>query len=37
MDILLETGEYLSVKMRPVTHYKKYINFSFYANVEKDE
>ena len=36
MDVLLQTGEYLSVKMRHIDHYKKYINFSFYTNVEKD-
>ena len=35
-DILLETGEYLSVKMRHILHYKKYINFPFYSNVEKE-
>jgi len=36
MDVIIETGEYLSVKMRSITHYNKYIHFSFYANVEKD-
>jgi len=35
-DILLETGEYLSVKIRPKGHYQKYIHFPFYSNVEKD-
>jgi len=36
MDIIIDTGEYLSVKMRSISHYNKYIHFSFYANVEKD-
>ncbi|KZX14223.1 nucleotidyltransferase domain-containing protein [Methanobrevibacter filiformis] len=35
-DILLETGEYLSVKMIDSEHYKRHINFSFYKNIEKD-
>ena len=35
-DIIVETGEYLSVKIRSINHYNKYIHFSFYANVEKD-
>ena len=35
-DILIETGEYLSVKFRSINHYNKYIHFSFYVNVEKD-
>ncbi|KZX10119.1 nucleotidyltransferase domain-containing protein [Methanobrevibacter curvatus] len=35
-DILLKTGEYLSVKMIDSEHYKQYINFSFYKNIEKD-
>jgi len=35
-DIVIETGEYLSVKIRSINHYNKYIHFSFYANVEKD-
>lgn len=36
MDVIIDTGEYLSVKMRSITHYNKFIHFSFYANVEKD-
>ena len=36
MDVLLEIGEYMSDKMRHFNHYKKYIDFSFFANVEKD-
>jgi len=36
MDIIIDTGKYLSVKMRSITHYNKYIHFSFYANVERD-
>jgi predicted nucleotidyltransferase len=35
-DTLLETGEYLSVKMIDSEHYKKHANFSFYRNVEKE-
>jgi predicted nucleotidyltransferase len=35
-DTLLETGEYLSVKMIDSEHYKKHRNFSFYRNIEKD-
>ena len=36
MDILLETGEYLSVKMVPIEHYKTHLNSSFYINVKKE-
>ena len=35
-DILLETGEHLSVKTRSINHYETYKDFSFYSNVEKD-
>lgn len=35
-DTLLETGEYLSVKMIDNEHYNKYKHFSFYKNIEKD-
>lgn len=35
-DTLLETGEYLSVKMIDDKHYNQYKNFSFYKNIEKD-
>lgn len=35
-DTLLETGEYLSVKMIDSEHYKKNRNFSFYRNIAKD-
>ncbi|WP_409200197.1 nucleotidyltransferase domain-containing protein [Methanobrevibacter sp. DSM 116169] len=35
-DKLLETGEYLSVKIISLQHYKKYKHFSFYKNIEKD-
>jgi len=35
-DTLLETGEYLSVKMVDSEHYQKHKNFSFYRNIEKD-
>jgi predicted nucleotidyltransferase len=36
IDTLIKTGEYLSVKIRSIQHYKKYIGFSFYSNIEKD-
>ena len=36
MDVIIDTGEYLSVKIRSITHYNKYTHFLFYANVEKD-
>ena len=35
-DILLETNEYLSVKMRTIEHYETYKHFTFYSNVEKE-
>jgi predicted nucleotidyltransferase len=35
-DILMETGENISVKMRDEKHYKKYINFPFYESIEED-
>jgi len=35
-DTLLETGEYLSVKMIDSEHYKKHGHFSFYRNIAKD-
>jgi predicted nucleotidyltransferase len=35
-DTLLETGEYLSVKMVDSEHYRKHEEFSFYRNVKKD-
>ncbi|KZX12344.1 nucleotidyltransferase family protein [Methanobrevibacter filiformis] len=35
-DILLETGEYLSIKMRPNEHYYKHLHFPFYMNIEKE-
>jgi predicted nucleotidyltransferase len=35
-DYIIKIGEYLSVKMRSISHYNKYIHFSFYSNVEKD-
>ena len=35
-DIVIDTGEYLSVKIRSINHYNRYIHFSFYMNVEKD-
>jgi len=35
-DTLLETGEYLSVKMIDSEHYKKHTHFSFYRNIKKD-
>jgi len=34
-DILLETGEYLSVKIIHLEHYQRYSNFHFYKNVKK--
>ena len=36
MDILLETGEYLSTKMVPIEHYQKRSNSYFYINVENE-
>ncbi|MCL2115267.1 MAG: nucleotidyltransferase domain-containing protein [Methanobrevibacter sp.] len=33
---LLESGEYLSAKIIPITHYEKYKSFSFYSNVDKE-
>jgi predicted nucleotidyltransferase len=35
-DILLETGEYLSVKIIHLKHYQRYSNFHFYKNVKKE-
>ena len=35
-DILIETGEYPSVKIRSIEHYLKHIHFPFYSNIEKD-
>ena len=36
MDILLETGEYLSTKMVPFKHYQNHLNMFFYINVESE-
>ena len=35
-DMLLETGEYISVQIIHHEHYKTHSNFPFYANIEKD-
>jgi uncharacterized protein (UPF0332 family)/predicted nucleotidyltransferase len=35
-DLLLKTGEYISPKIVHIEHYKKYKDFSFYKNVNKD-
>jgi len=35
-DILLETGEYISVQIIPNEHYKTHTDFPFYINIEKD-
>ncbi|MCL2687758.1 MAG: nucleotidyltransferase domain-containing protein [Methanobrevibacter sp.] len=36
MDILIKTGEYISVKIKTITHYKKYKDFSFFSNVDNE-
>jgi len=35
-NILLNTGEKISVKMRSINYYKKNINYSFLYNISKD-
>ena len=35
-DFLLSTGEYISVKIKPINHYNKYKNFSFFSNVANE-
>ncbi|KZX16382.1 nucleotidyltransferase domain protein [Methanobrevibacter cuticularis] len=36
MDILLETGEYLSTKMVPIEHYQSHLDSHFYINIENE-
>ncbi|MCL2687625.1 MAG: nucleotidyltransferase domain-containing protein [Methanobrevibacter sp.] len=36
MDIVYEYMEYISAKIIPINHYKKYKNFSFFSNVDKE-
>jgi len=36
MDVVYKHMEYISAKIIPADHYKKYKNFSFYSNVDKD-
>ena len=36
MDILLETGEHLSLRFRGKEYYETHKDFSFYVNVAKD-
>ena len=36
MNILVDTGEYLSVKMRPNKYYQDHIDYLFHVNVEKE-
>jgi len=35
-DILLETGEDISVQIIPNEHYQKHLDFPFYINIAKD-
>jgi predicted nucleotidyltransferase len=35
-NTLLKTGEYLSAKIIPMNHYKKYKGFSFYTNIDEE-
>jgi predicted nucleotidyltransferase len=34
-DILMKTGEYVSVKIKSIDHYKKYKNSFFFSNIDK--
>ena len=36
VDILLETMETISIKMRSIDHFESYKDFSFYSNIEQD-
>ena len=36
MDIVYKHMEYVSAKIIPFDHYKKYKDFSFYSNLNKD-
>ena len=36
MEIVYEHMEYISAKIIPINHYKKYKDFSFYSNVDKE-
>jgi predicted nucleotidyltransferase len=36
MDIIIETGEHISVKIRDKNHYAKHIDFPFYIDIEKE-
>ena len=36
MTVLLDTNEYLSVKMRHSEYYQDHIDYPFYINVEKE-
>jgi len=36
MDVVYKHMEYISAKIIPFDHYKKYKNFSFYSNVDKE-
>jgi predicted nucleotidyltransferase len=36
MNIIIETGEHITVKIRDKNHYAKHINFSFYRDIEKE-
>lgn len=36
MDVLINTGEYISVKIKNIEYYNKYKNYSFFSNINKD-
>ena len=36
MDVLLETKQRISIKMRSLKHYESHKDFPFYSNIEKD-
>ena len=35
-DFLLSSGEYISVKIKPINHFNKYKDFSFFSNVANE-
>jgi len=36
VDVLVKTGEHISIKFKSNDYYNKYKNFSFFSNVEKE-